>query len=638
MENRTENCEKLQAPFCFDERSTGVTIDGETRIKWRYENIAGEQVTAWRSETAKLRYEPQGRKRAGAPWLPLYASQLDLSKPVIVCEGEKTTDALWEAGIQATTWCGGSSDKGSVVACADHLARFGFEAVYLWGDNDEAGDRAMYALIDALNKHGVRAYFYKLESMKRGADAADVSVQERREVLEKLIEMERQGIEAPTAAEREAGNPRVTEWLRNGAEGPLLLTEGMDKPKHARSAEGLAGALSDMGVEVRLNVRAKTEEWRRLDGGWAEAPEAWETLDDYQRADFIEEIAKRFITGKKDTPLRFATATFRHTLQANLNRLRVDPFKEYIESLPKWDGENRLHTWLGKAFDTTESDPNLVAWASAFPLLGAIWRTYKPGLKLDEIPVLISKVRGIGKSAAFAALIPESNREWFSDELKLSGDDKDRIEAMQGRVIVEIGEMRGGSRAEIEGLKAFMSRCVDRKRLSYRRDPEDMPRMCVFVGTSNGHCLPNDASGNRNFVAIRLKARDQWGMKEVREFVNSNRDQLWAEALHNFNAGREAWLSPDLAEAQASANDKERIANDMLENAVAKALQGAELPITTEEVIQRSGLTGDDPMARLSQNVLRAISDCLEGEHGLIKRKRRLRKGDKSPRWCWGRD
>ena len=116
----------------------------------------------------------------------------------------------------------------------------------------------------------------------------------------------------------------------------------------------------------------------------------------------------------------------------------------------------RLDSWLGEVF-RTDSGCELTKWASVFVLLGAVWRTYEPGTKLDEMPVLNGE-QGCGKSTALRLLLPPEHPEWFADGLHLASDPRTRVEALQGRVIVEASEMAGITRAELESLKAFLSR------------------------------------------------------------------------------------------------------------------------------------------------------------------------------------
>ena len=220
----------------------------------------------------------------------------------------------------------------------------------------------------------------------------------------------------------------------------------------SRDAEGLAAALEELGVECRFNVRAMRHEFRARGGDWREA-------NDRTEARLQEDIAARFTTGEKNAPLCFGRETWARALNALLADREVDPFVEWLESLPTWDREPRLDGWLPAVFAADPECP-LAQWAGRFVFLGPVARAYKPGTKLDEMPVLIGP-QGCGKSTALRLALPPDRPEWFADGLHLAADPRSRAEALQGRVIVEAAEMAGSTRAELEGLKAFLSRTDD---------------------------------------------------------------------------------------------------------------------------------------------------------------------------------
>ena len=216
------------------------------------------------------------------------------------------------------------------------------------------------------------------------------------------------------------------------------------------------------------------------------------------------------------------------SLNSILHGREVDPFRTWIEALPAWDKVERLSTWLGRAFRT--NDDALSRWCSRYVFLGAVERTYKPGSKLDVLPVLVGP-QGAGKSSVLALAFPEDRPEWFSDQLNLAADPKVRAEALQGVVMVEVAEMTGSTRAEIQSLKAFLSRTNDGGiRLAWRRNPEPMPRRCILIGTSNeAECLPNDWTGLRRFLVVEVDPHER-GAAGAREVMLAERDMLWAEA------------------------------------------------------------------------------------------------------------
>lgn len=95
------------------------------------------------------------------------------------------------------------------------------------------------------------------------------------------------------------------------------------------------------------------------------------------------------------------------------------------------------------------------------------------------------------------------NDEWFSDDLKRMDDDN-VYRKMQGHWIIEMSEMMATVNAKsIEDIKSFISRQKETYKIPYETHPEDRPRQCVFVGTSNSmDFLPLDRTGNRRFAPI----------------------------------------------------------------------------------------------------------------------------------------
>ena len=422
------------------------------------------------------------------------------------------------------------------------------------------------------------------------------------------------------------------------------MTVAVLKPSFAgvnlsRDAEGLAAALEALGVEVRFNLRAMRHEFREAGGEWRES-------NDRREARLQEDIAAKFTTGEKHAPLRFGCETWARSLNALLEKREADPFVDWLESLPAWDRTLRLYGWLSTVFDANP-ECLLTAWAGQFLFLGAVTRAYEPGTKIDEMPVLIGP-QGCGKSTALRLALPPERPEWFADGLHLAADPKARAEALQGRVIVEAAEMAGSTRAELESLKAFLSRTDDGSvRLAYRRNPETMLRRCVVVGTTNdSHCLPNDPTGNRRFVPIHVAAKkptqcaecgdDRLGdgecavcgcssplaVEALRRYLDEHREQLWAEAVKLYRAGVEARLPDALSETQAMATEEARRRDDLLEDALARWLPNAPRTFTLADAATGCGLADPDRVTRLPMRDQRRLGAALRAE-GFTRRRER---------------
>ena len=354
------------------------------------------------------------------------------------------------------------------------------------------------------------------------------------------------------------------------------------------------------GLEFRYNLRSHRQQWRRVP--WlGEEPEGWTPLTGWQ--DWTDttstllraELPTAGVTignrrGLIEDALGVLTLTakqFEDAVHLVCARNAVDPFLTYVQDeTPRWDRIPRLSGWLVQCFDVADGSYDLAEWAGEFVFLGAVQRAMQPGSKLDETPVLIGPP-GIGKSTALRLMFPPDLQDLFTDGLNLSSDTKTRVESLQSRAVVEIGEMAGARRADVESLKAFLSRTDDGStRLSYRHNPEPMPRRCIIVGTADrSDPLPPDHN-LRRFVPVTLDGGD---VGRLIAFMDANRGQLWAEALYRVEHGQDARLPDWLKEQQREATDGARY-TDAIQDAVERYLEAAPEWFTLEAVAYAVGL------------------------------------------------
>ncbi len=399
-----------------------------------------------------------------------------------------------------------------------------------------------------------------------------------------------------------------------------------------KNAEGLGRALALLEVDLRYNARAHRAEMQHNANGW-------QPFNDRIVAKLREVLAACFVylgpPGKDGSPgepkaLKFGRESWADVLNALLFGSEVDPFVEWLEGLKAWDETERLDEWLLDVFTITERLP-LAMWASRFMVLGAVWRAYHPGLKLDEFPILIGK-GGLGKSTAARFLLPADRDEWFSDGLYLAADSKIRAEALLGRVICEAAEMQGSTRADLESLKAFLSRTDDGAvRLAYRKDPELLLRRSIIIGTADRkEPLPNDQN-LRRFVPIYL---DDGNPARIREYLEGNRTQLWAEALHLYRQGVEARLPDALTALQSEATDRARSRDTVIEDAVAAWTWGNDGFTMAELAAGVHLIDSNDKGARLQMRDQHRLGQVLESLG--YSNRRELRGSVQATRWYRG--
>ena len=369
---------------------------------------------------------------------------------------------------------------------------------------------------------------------------------------------------------------------------PKTTDKPKGKPTITRDSTGLAQALHHLELRFRYNNRSAQIEIQSTQPG-----SPWQEVEDEQEADLKERIADNCLfpsnnpESQSQGRARFGEVTWKRSILALSYRTATDPFLDWLKSLPPWDGVERIDHFITDIFDVPKDIARkLTAWTGQHIFMGPITRTLDPGHKLDVMPVLIGP-QSIGKSTTIAMVFPDDERHaWFSDNLNFSEPDIRKVEALLGSVIVEAAEMAGATRAEIERLKAFLSRTNDKCRLAYGRRKTQLPRRCIFVGTANNEsCIPNDPTGNRRFVSIPVYAKHD--LKTLRNTLDENRDQLWAEALHRVRDLREpVWLTPDLEAAAAPINARFRNANAVVEDALDRWLEKRTEPFILSDAIR----------------------------------------------------
>ena len=214
------------------------------------------------------------------------------------------------------------------------------------------------------------------------------------------------------------------------------------------------------------------------------------------------------------------------------------PILEYLTQLPPWDGRVRAETVL---IDYLGAEDNAYTRAvTRKTLCGAVSRVQHPGIKFDYIPVL-NGPQGIGKSTLIAKL----GGEWYSDSVSLTDmNDKTAAEKLQGYWILEIGELAGMKKADIDKVKAFISRQDDKYRASFGRRVTPHPRQCVFFGTTNSqNGYLRDITGNRRFWTVATP-----GTGKLKPWQLSKEDvqQIWAETLVLVEHGEKLYLDSTL--------------------------------------------------------------------------------------------
>lgn len=252
----------------------------------------------------------------------------------------------------------------------------------------------------------------------------------------------------------------------------------------------------------------------------------------------------------------YNSTKYNDALSVVFERNAFHPITDYIDKL-KWDGLNRLDTLLIDYLDAEDSEFTRLATRKAFT--AAVARVYSPGIKFDYVLTLIGP-EGVGKSMLLDAM----GRSWFSDSF-LGVEGTKAYEQLQGAWLIEMGELAGIKRADVEAIKHFVSKRTDRFRVAYGKRNEDFPRQCVFFGTTNEYSFLRMNNGNRRFWPVNVSG---FGRLHISDMPV---DQLWAEAKAYYDAGENLYFDEDV-EQEARILQNEHTEQDEREGMIAEYL------------------------------------------------------------------
>ncbi|MBN6205559.1 hypothetical protein JYK21_03765 [Ralstonia pickettii] len=226
-----------------------------------------------------------------------------------------------------------------------------------------------------------------------------------------------------------------------------------------------------------------------------------------------------------------------HALNQCAARHAFNPVVDYLNSL-HWDGVKRLDSLFIDYLGAADMPYTRAVTRKSFT--AAVARAMEPGVKYDTMPVLTG-AQGLGKTT----LVQKMGKLWFSNSLE-SFEGKEAAELLQGQWIMEIGEMSAYNKSDLNTIKGFLSRTEDQYRAAYARKTEKHPRRCVFFGTSNRSDYLKDSTGGRRFWPIDCGL--QQPIKNIFQDLDSEIDQLWAEAVMIWRLGESLILTGELAE------------------------------------------------------------------------------------------
>ena len=209
------------------------------------------------------------------------------------------------------------------------------------------------------------------------------------------------------------------------------------------------------------------------------------------------------------------------------------PFKDYLETLPEWDGTDRV-TLLGARVS------GKAMWLNGFHrwMLGMVaqWLGYPARCANALAPILISTEQGMCKSTFCSILLPEELRAYYTDKFAITSTSgcEQKISTFGLITMDEFDQYT-------ERMMTILKNLMQMKKVNYRKCFKayfsDLPRIASFIGTSNEKSLLTDETGSRRFLCIEVE-------KPI-DCSPIDYFQLYAQLKFELESGKRYWLSKE---------------------------------------------------------------------------------------------
>ena len=260
----------------------------------------------------------------------------------------------------------------------------------------------------------------------------------------------------------------------------------------------------------------------------------------------------------------------RHTYSSHIEVFH--PMKGYLDSLPKWDGKDRV-TPLAERVSKSEF------WVKHFHTwmrgLTAQW------LGKDELhgnsvaPILISKRQGRQKSTFCKLLLPDELQLYYLDRLNINSTARAE-EKLTEFALINLDEIDKYSAKGMASLKNLMQMATVNTQKAYQRGLSNLPRTASFIATSNRRDLLTDPTGSRRFICMEVD-------KKI-DCSPIDHEQIYAQLKEEIESGKHYWFEED-EEAEIMAHNaayqRNTIEADVFDNLFRK-------PIGNEKMIKLS--------------------------------------------------
>lgn len=207
-----------------------------------------------------------------------------------------------------------------------------------------------------------------------------------------------------------------------------------------------------------------------------------------------------FIECSRSLGKNFNFQDFRHVLNSGVVP-EVNPLREYILSLPEWDGEDHI-----SAVARMVRIDNEQLWESCFKkwfcAMVASWMWDE--VVNHQVLVLIGE-QGIFKTTWLDALLPPELAQYRCRQTGARGLDKDEQLRATEFGLINMDEIDRMSEQELNALKSLITASDINVRAAYAQSKERRLRVASYVASGNKDRFLTDTTGNRRWLPFKVE-------------------------------------------------------------------------------------------------------------------------------------
>ncbi len=386
-------------------------------------------------------------------------------------------------------------------------------------------------------------------------------------------------------------------WSREAGWQSKLSTNAQGKPVAAPSNISLilrfTPAYKDLLRFDTFRHRVEYAESKYDEYGRSLPCHTWSDTDDGRLSDYL--LSEHGMTVTHLTHCTQAVENVAHDAE-------YDPITHWLDSLPAWDGIDRLESFFEDFCEVQKSAYASACGKSLF--LSLVARAYEPGCQVDTVLVLQGP-EGARKTSLCRLL----GGPWYK-AITLSFESKDLYTALRHCWLGELAELDSFARSGQARIKALITTMEDNYRPAYARNEVNQPRRTVFIGTTNDPAYLVDPHGARRFLPLPVKTINIEGVADALP-------QLYAEARERYKAGESWWeMSPEVEEQAQEARELAR-EFDPWEHQIAEWINKHPEEIRIDDIM--GSLCLDIPVERRTRAFVTRIGTVLY-RHGYEKK------------------